>query len=129
MIECALISIKVLVADDPHAVRKSIRFLLTQDAGIELVGEAVNFPQAVRMAAELKPEIVIVDLHLRIKESKSDELQFTFAAFGCTALAVSVWNDADSIALARRLGAVALLDKANLAAELVPSIRQLANTS
>ncbi|MFI5070337.1 MAG: hypothetical protein ACHP8A_05560 [Terriglobales bacterium] len=122
-------SIKVLLADDAHAIRKAIRFLLIQDAEIELVGEAVNFPQAVRMAAELKPQIVIVDLHLAVRESKSDELQFTFAVFGCTAVAVSIWNDADSIALARRLGAVALLDKANLAAELVPSIRQLTNAS
>jgi two-component system, NarL family, invasion response regulator UvrY len=122
-------SIKVLVADDAHAVRKTIRYILTQDAEIELVGDAVNFPHAVRMAAELKSQIVIVDLYLPAKEPKSDELQFTFAAFGCTALAVSVWIDADSIALARRLGAVTLLDKANLAAELVPSIRQLANAS
>jgi DNA-binding NarL/FixJ family response regulator len=119
------VPIKVILADDSHSIRKAIRFLLIQDAEIGLVGEAVDFPQAVRMAAELKPQIVIVDLHLPMKESE----QSTFSAFGCTVLAVSVWNDAESFALAQRLGAAALLDKANLATELLPSIRRLANAA
>jgi DNA-binding NarL/FixJ family response regulator len=118
-------SIKVLLADDAYAARKAIRFLLVQDAEIELVGEAVDFPQAIKMAAELKPQIIIVDLHLPVKESAEP----TFSAFGCTALAVSVWRDAESFDLARRLGAAALLDKANLATELLPSIRRLVNAS
>jgi chemotaxis response regulator CheB len=105
-------------------MRKAIRFILIQDAEIELVGEAVDFPQAVRMAAELKPQIVIVDLHLPIKESD----QSTFSAFGCTALAVSVWNDAESFALAQRLGAATLLDKVNLATELLSSVRRLSGS-
>ena len=123
-IECASMSIKILLADDSHSMRKAIRFILIQDAEIELVGEAVDFPQAVRMAAELRPQIVIVDLHLPIKESD----QSTFSAFGCTALAVSVWNDAESFALAQRLGAAALLDKVNLATELLPSVRRLSGS-
>jgi DNA-binding NarL/FixJ family response regulator len=114
-------SIRVLLADDTFIIRNAIRTLLNQDAEIELVGEAVNFPQAVTMATELKPQIVIVDLHL-----PNNEQQSTFAVFGCPALAISVWYDSDAHVLAQRLGAVALLDKANLTSELIPSIKQLA---
>jgi DNA-binding NarL/FixJ family response regulator len=119
-------SVRVLLADDTFIIRKAIRALLNQDAEIELVGEAVNFPQAVGTAAELKPHIVIVDLHLPDREPRSNE-QPTFAAFGCPALAVSVWYDSDAHVLAQRLGAVALPDKANLTSELIPFMKQLAD--
>ena len=41
---------------------------------------------------------------------------------GCI-LAISVWNDAEAVALSKKFGAVALLDKANLYADLISSIK------
>ena len=56
--------ITVLLADDKEAVRNSIRMLLESDPEIRTVGEAANFQQTLRSATDLKPQIVVMDLHM-----------------------------------------------------------------
>ena len=56
--------IKVLLADDHMVVRMGIASLLTFAGGIEVVGEADNGVDAVKMAHELKPDVVLMDLQM-----------------------------------------------------------------
>ncbi len=53
---------RVLLADDHGLIRKGLRFVLEQEAGIEVVGEAADGLEAVRMAEELNPTVVIMDI-------------------------------------------------------------------
>jgi DNA-binding NarL/FixJ family response regulator len=53
--------ITVLLVDDHALVRRGFRRLLEDDAGIEVVGEASNGAEAVRMVAELTPRVVVMD--------------------------------------------------------------------
>ena len=53
--------ITVLLADDHHLVRRGFRRLLEDDARILVVGEAADGDEAVRLACELKPRIVVMD--------------------------------------------------------------------
>src|SRR5713226_5562661 len=53
---------KVLVADDHGVVRKGLRFLLQTDASIEVVGEAADGREAVRMAEDLSPNVIVMDV-------------------------------------------------------------------
>ena len=53
---------KVLVADDHGVVRKGLRFLLQTDPSIEVVGEAADGREAVRMAEELSPNVIVMDV-------------------------------------------------------------------
>ena len=53
--------IRVLVADDHAAVREGARYLLEQQADIEVVAEVIDGEEAVRLAAELKPDVVIIE--------------------------------------------------------------------
>ena len=55
-------TIKVLLADDHSLVRLGLSALLAKQADMKLVGEAVNGEEAVRMDAELKPDVIILDL-------------------------------------------------------------------
>ena len=53
--------IKVLLADDSEIVRRGIRALLRSQPEIELVGEAADFCQTIRMMNELKPQVIVLD--------------------------------------------------------------------
>ena len=122
--------ITVLVADDAEVVRRELRWLLTQLPTIKLVGEAADFAQLVQMARELKPQIIVMDLHMVGWEHSSGCRQLKSCLdCGAQLLAVSFSNDEEAKALAEDLGAVRLLDKMNLYSELVPTIVQLLPTS
>ena len=53
-------NITILLADDQHMVRQGIRKLLEQEANFEVVGEADNTLDAVKLAHELKPDVIIM---------------------------------------------------------------------
>jgi len=54
--------IRTLLADDHTIVREGLRALLLADAGIEVVGEAVNGREAVELAMSLRPDVVVMDI-------------------------------------------------------------------
>ena len=53
--------ITVVLADDHHLVRRGFRRLLEDDPRIEVVGEASDGNEAIRLAAELQPHVVVMD--------------------------------------------------------------------
>jgi DNA-binding NarL/FixJ family response regulator len=55
-------AIRVLVVDDHSVVRKGLRYLFQADAEIEIVGEASDGVESLRLARELRPEVVLMDL-------------------------------------------------------------------
>ncbi|HWH71482.1 MAG TPA: response regulator transcription factor [Candidatus Sulfotelmatobacter sp.] len=57
-------TVRVLLADDHAIVRFGLRELISTEPGYDVVGEAASGPEAVRMAAELKPDIVVMDVRM-----------------------------------------------------------------
>jgi chemotaxis response regulator CheB len=57
-------SIRVLVADDSAIVRRAICQTLEDHAEIQVVGESTDFASTVLRANELKPEVIVLDLHM-----------------------------------------------------------------
>ena len=114
--------IKVLLADDTDLMRQAIRKLITEDPRIELVGEASNFGQAMQLIADVKPQVLVLDLHLAEKRQFTPALVKSQLACVENVLAVSFSNDAEAEALAESYGAKLLLDKMKLINQLIPAI-------
>jgi two-component system response regulator DevR len=117
--------IKVLVADDNKTVRSALVRMLEDDADLAVVGEAATFGETLALVDGLKPDIVVLDLHMPDETNYSPgnvKLEVLQKA-GCI-LAISVWNDDEAKALAERFGAKALIDKARLFSELIPAIKR-----
>ena len=56
---------RVLIVDDDEGIRQALRDLLTEE-GIEVVGEASDGQQAITVAAELKPDVLLMDLRMPV---------------------------------------------------------------
>ena len=121
-------TISVLLADDSEIMRKVIVDLLKSDPEIQVVGECVSFAQTIDLAAKLHPQVVVLDVHMS-DERTVTRAQLKSGLIGSQLLAISVWNDGETRHLAEAIGAVALLDKSNLATALIPAIRHYVDCS
>jgi chemotaxis response regulator CheB len=121
-----LMKISVLLADDSEVMRKVIVDLLKSDPEIELVAECVSFAQTLTIAARLLPQLIVLDIHMPDEDAVT-QAQLKAGLIGKRLLAISIWEDDETKALAESMGAVKLLDKTKLSAELIPAIRHLAN--
>jgi DNA-binding NarL/FixJ family response regulator len=122
----------LLIADDADVFRKAIKSSLEDEPSIQILGEATSFEQAVSLAGILKPDVILLDVHM--KDTAVYEPVFvrdTFASSGSRVLAMSLLGDDEqgSRILADAYGAVAVLDKATLYSTLVPAILQHSATN
>jgi DNA-binding NarL/FixJ family response regulator len=118
-------SIRVLLADDSEIVRRGIRSLLRSQTEIELVGEAADFCQTIQLLNELKPQVVVLDLHMPEGPEATLLDVKSHLHHDSRVLPMSVWNDEETKALAERLGTFPLLDKMELGDKLIPTIMHL----
>jgi DNA-binding NarL/FixJ family response regulator len=98
--------------------------MLKADAGLAVIGEAATFAETFRLVDLLKPNIVLLDLHMPDESMNAPEAVKVkiLQSAGCI-LAISVWNDDVAKALAEQFGAKALIDKAHLFSELIPATK------
>lgn len=60
--------IRILIADDHLIVREGLRLILETEDGFELVGEAADGAEALRLAEELQPDLVLMDLRMPVMD-------------------------------------------------------------
>jgi|HubBroStandDraft_5_1064220.scaffolds.fasta_scaffold15074_5 DNA-binding NarL/FixJ family response regulator len=116
-------TIEVLLADDRDIIRSGMRRLLGFDPEISVVGEAETLADTLRMAEQLKPHLVIMDLYMTQADRATKQLAEQISKSIPRWIAVSFANDDAAKQLAASVGALKLLDKISLSDDLIPAIR------
>lgn len=120
--------VKVLLADDAAVVRNAVSRLLEAEPTVKLLGTAENFSQTLQMAATLRPDVVLLDIHMPDSDSFApDFVKSQLAQSGARVLGMSLSSGDDeevTKSLAESFGVTTLLDKAEFGHSLIPAILQ-----
>jgi two-component system, NarL family, response regulator LiaR len=117
--------IRVLIADDHVVVRKGIRALLATEPGIDVVGEATDGAQAIRAAAELRPDIILMDIVMPTVDGIEAVRRIMAAQPGARILMLTSFATDDQIFPALKAGALGYLLKDTGPEDLIQAIRQV----
>ena len=120
-------SIRVLLADDHGLVRKGLRFLLSQEADIEVAGEADDGRQAVRLAAQLSPNVVIMDIAMPQLNGLDATSQICRSDTRTGVIILSMYSDEEFLLRALTAGAKGYLLKDSAEADVVRAVRAVAS--
>ena len=120
-------TIRVLITDDHGVVRQGLRMFLGLDPEFEVVGEAANGEEALRLARQLKPDVVLMDLLMPVMDgiAATEAIRAELPDVEVIAL-TSVLEDA-SVSDAVRAGAIGYLLKNTEAEELGRAIKAAAD--
>jgi chemotaxis response regulator CheB len=120
--------VRVLLADDAAIIRNTVSRLLESEPRIKLVGVAENFSQTIEMASSLKPDVVLLDLHMSDERLIPPALvKSELAHSGARVLGMSLSSgedDEETRTLAETFGVARLLDKSEFGRVLIPAILQ-----
>src|ERR1700690_2078708 len=117
--------ITTLLADDHTIVREGLRALLLADGGINVVGEARNGREAVELAVELRPDVVVMDIAMPLLNGLEATRQILQARPATRVLILSAHSDDAYVEQVMELGAAGYLVKQTAAHVLPEAIREI----
>lgn len=118
-------AIRVLIVDDHTIVRKGIRALLTEIAGIEVVGEAADGQEAVVQANSLRPDVILMDLAMPKMDGIEATRQIKTSQPESRILVMTSFATDDKVLPAIKAGALGYLLKESAPEDLVQAIHQI----
>lgn len=116
-------TIKVLLADDHELVRKGFKLMLDAQPDLGVVGEAADGEQAVELSRRLRPDVVLMDLHMPGMDGVRATELITGELPGVRVLALSTFDLDENVIAALRAGADGFLPKDISPEELVEGVR------
>jgi two-component system, NarL family, response regulator DegU len=120
------VAIRLMLADDHRMLRQGLRRSL-EDEGFDVVGEASDGLEAVRLAADLKPDVVLMDVTMPEMDGVEAARRVHEADPDVRVLMLTMHADADVVADAIRAGACGYLVKDCSIDEIADAIRMAAN--
>jgi DNA-binding NarL/FixJ family response regulator len=119
-------TIRILIADDHHVVRRGLVFFLKTQKDIEIIGEAKNGAEAVQLAERLQPDLILMDLMMPVMDGieATKEIKKKHGA-SIQVLMLTSFSDQNHVIPAIEAGAAGYQLKDIEPDELVNSIRKL----
>lgn len=117
--------ITVLIADDHTILRKGLKLLLDFEEDIEVVGEAADGREALRLAKKLRPDVVVMDISMPVLGGVEATRQICQELTSTHVLVVSAAPDETQIKLALDAGARAFVAKQTSLTNVPAAIREI----
>ncbi len=116
-------SIRVLIVDDQALFREGLETLLSVHQDIQVIGQASNGQEAVELSLKLQPDIVLMDMQMPVLNGAGATRRLKQSLPNCRIIALTTFDDKETIFDALRAGAVGYLLKDVSSAELANAIR------
>jgi DNA-binding NarL/FixJ family response regulator len=118
-------SIRVLIVDDEVPFTEMVQALLEVEQGIEVVGAAADGKQAVNLALQLAPDVIIMDISMPVMDGLDATREIREQDPSANVLILTGSLNTAEVDRARTVGAAGYLTKDRIAGELVAEIRNL----
>jgi DNA-binding NarL/FixJ family response regulator len=119
-------TVRVLLVDDQPLVRAALQMVITDAADLELVGEAGSGGEAVRMAEDLRPDVVVMDLRMPGMDGIEATRRIVAAGGPARVLVLTTFDDDEHVYGALRAGACGFLVKDMALDDILDAIRVVA---
>lgn len=117
---------RVLIADDHPLIRSGLRSLLARESEFEVVGEAADGYQALELVAQLKPDIVMLDVSMPRLNGIDVARKISETTPSTRVIIVSIHSDESYVLRALRAGAKGYLLKASPEGDILNAVRTVA---
>ncbi len=115
--------LRVLLVDDHEIVRQGLVSLLSEEDSIEIVGEAANGREAVNLADQLRPDVVIMDVSMPLLDGYEATRQIKANLPQMRVVALSMYNEPEAVENMQRAGAEGYVLKTAPFDDLLAAIR------
>jgi len=115
--------IKILIADDHAFVRESTRHILEQESDLEVIGEAGDGEETVRLATTFKPDVAIIDIAMPKLDGIEATKQIKTLCPSISVLILSAYDDDQFVFSLLEAGAAGYLLKSVRGQEIVDAVR------
>jgi DNA-binding NarL/FixJ family response regulator len=117
--------IRVLIADDHRLFAEALEAILGGDERIEVVGHAGDGREAVRLASELQPDVVLMDISMPVMDGIAAAEAIRATDTTASVLMLTGSNSRADVDRARKAGAAGYVTKDRIAAELIDAIVEI----
>jgi DNA-binding NarL/FixJ family response regulator len=118
--------IRVLIADDHRLFAEALEAILAAESSIEVVGRARNGAEALEMAVDLEPDVVLMDISMPVMDGVEATRRIRETRPSACVLMLTGSNAAADVDRSRDAGAAGYVTKDRIASELVDAILEAA---
>ncbi|HEY3542854.1 MAG TPA: response regulator transcription factor [Gaiellaceae bacterium] len=119
-------SIRVLIADDHRLFAEALEVILAGDARISVVGHASDGGEAVRLAKDLRPDVVLMDISMPVMDGIEAAQAIREDDGNACILMLTGSNSRSDVDRSRQAGAAGYVTKDRIASELIDAIVEIA---